>query len=679
MRPSVRSVDPGRARPWSDETALMPAMSWYARRLSRMGPAEVCARIQDRVLVERRRRRLPPASPVRPGRRGPAALPAGALAAMPASAADRVLAAAEQLLDGRWETFGVRRADLVAPDWWLDPGSGRRAPADQFAFDIGYRDADAVGDIKQIWELSRHHHLTVLAAGWALGRDERCAERVADHLKSWWAGNPPWRGPHWISGIELGVRLIAWVWVRRLLAEWPRVREVFDDNPEALAQIYQHQARLAALPSVGSSANNHVVAEAAGRFVAACAFDWYPESARWRAQSLAALVTALERNTFGSGLNREQAGDYHGLVLELGLVALAEADAARYPVPPRLPGLLTGMADALAAVVDVRLRGPRHGDGDDGQALAFQALGESRTADLLSAAAAAFGPADWWPARPEPDAKAVLLGSLLRTRPVTGPRPTQRPQHFADAGLTVLRAAAPGGGGEVWVRCDGGPHGFGSIAAHAHADALSVEVRIDGVDLLADPGTYCYHTEPQWRAAFRSTRGHNTLELDGVDSSESGGPFLWTRHARSRVLTAHQEPGGRGRWTGEHDGYLRRAGLRHRRTVVLDPAGTLSIRDCVTGGDGQVAAALNFHLGPEIEVELHADRAVLRWLDGGRERGAVLALPAQLSWSAHRGEADPPAGWYSPGFGRKQPAWQLTGTGTASAQTVLTSLLTWRW
>ena len=40
--------------------------------------------------------------------------------------------------------------------------------------------------------------------------------------------------------------------------------------------------------------------------------------------------------------------------------------------------------------------------------------------------------------------------------------------------------------------------GFGSLAAHAHADALSVELRHDGVEVLCDPGTYSYHGEPRW-------------------------------------------------------------------------------------------------------------------------------------------------------------------------------------
>jgi hypothetical protein len=122
----------------------MPSLSWYARRLSRMGPAEVRARVHDRALVERRRHRVPESSAVRHDRRGPVPLPAGAAAALPGPARDRVRAAVEDLLCGRWETFGVLREDLVAPDWWLDPASGRRAESEKFAFDIAYRDQHAV-------------------------------------------------------------------------------------------------------------------------------------------------------------------------------------------------------------------------------------------------------------------------------------------------------------------------------------------------------------------------------------------------------------------------------------------------------------------------------------------------------------------------------------------------------
>ncbi|MGC9542436.1 alginate lyase family protein [Streptomyces sp. UG1] len=635
---------------------------WYLRRLSRMGPREVAGRVGDAV----RRRRWRSARldcPSVSGARFTAVLPAGTVAAVPPDAAKRLIAEADRLLAGHAEYFGVDRDDLAAPDWWYDPKTGRRAPSG-YAFDVPYRDEDVVGDIKQIWEPSRHQYLTVLAAAYAITGNERYAERVAEHLRSWWAANPPLRGVHWISGIELGIRLLSWVWIRRLLDGWPGAASVFEDNPVARNQIWHHQRWLAAFPSRGSSANNHVIAEAAGQFAAACAFGWFPSSARWRADALRSLERHLRGNTFASGLNRELATEYHGLVLELGLAAVAEADAAGVPVPASVRLVLLRMTDALAAVVDSRLRPPRQGDADDGHGLVVDGAGTDRWGSLLATGDAVFGRLGWWPEVTGTDVRTPLLAALIKPAALSVTRPAGRPAHFADAGLTILR-----GPGEIWCRCDGGPHGFLSIAAHAHADALSVEVRHDGVDVLADPGTYCYHGQPEWRRYFRSTLGHNTLQLDGADQSVSGGPFLWTRHARTRVLTADAS-----RWCAEHDGYQ---GSVHRRRVELTAASReLRVVDEVRGPhNSRRAVRLAFHLGPAIAADLTGHRAQLTWTRDGEDRSAVLDLPGELSWRTHRGETEPPLGWYSPGFGRKEPTTTLVGTGfTVGAQDFTTVL-----
>ncbi|MFE2519079.1 heparinase II/III family protein [Streptomyces mirabilis] len=648
---------------------------WYLRRLSRMGPREVVGRAGDAVR-RRRWRSAPPDCPSVTGARFTAVLPAGTIAAIPPDAAKRLIAEADRLMDGHAEYFGVVRDDLTDPDWWCDPKTGRQAPSG-YAFDVPYRNEDAVGDIKQIWEPSRHQYLTVLAAAYAITGNERYAERVAEHLRSWWAANPPLRGVHWISGIELGIRLLSWVWIRRLLDGWPGAADLFEDNPVALNQIWHHQRWLAAFPSRGSSANNHVIAEAAGQFAGACAFGWFPSSARWRAGALRSLERHLRNNTFDSGLNRELATEYHGLVLELGLAAVAEADAADVPVPASIRLVLLRMTDALAAIVDSRLRPPRQGDADDGHGLVVDGAGTDRWASLLATGDAVFGRLDWWPAVTGTDVRTPLLAALIRpysdkgTAPAVT-RPAGRPAHFADAGLTILR-----GPGEIWCRCDGGPHGFLSIAAHAHADALSVEVRHDGVDVLADPGTFCYHGQPEWRQYFRSTLGHNTLRLDGSDQSVSGGPFLWTRQARTRVLTADPSgafDGGTARWCAEHDGYQRSV---HRRRVELTAASQeLRVLDEVHGPGRAVQLA--FHLGPAIAADLADHGAVLTWTRDGEDRSAVLDLPGQLSWRAHRGESDPPLGWYSAGFGRKEPTTTLVGTGFADGAEGFTTVLRFR-
>ncbi|WP_438296099.1 alginate lyase family protein [Streptomyces sp. HUAS TT7] len=645
---------------------------WYLRRLSRMGPREVGSRVGDAVRRRRWRSSVPDCPRVS-GARFTAVLPAGTLAAIPPDAAKRLVAEADRLMYGHAEYFGVVRDDLADPDWWCDPKTGRRAPAG-YAFDVPYRSEDEVGDIKQIWELSRHQYLTVLAAAYAVTGDERYAERVAEHLRSWWAANPPLRGVHWISGIELGIRLLSWVWVRRLLDGWPGAAGLFEGNPVAVNQIWHHQRWLAAFPSRGSSANNHVIAETAGQFAAACSFGWFPSSARWRFGALRSLERHLRGNTFASGLNRELATEYHGLVLELGLAAVAEADAAGVPVPESVRRVLLRMTDALAAVVDGRLRPPRQGDADDGHGLVVDGAGTDRWGSLLATGDAVFGRLDWWPEVAGTDVRTPLLAALIRPYPKDGTalsvaRPASRPAHFADAGMTILR-----GPGEIWCRCDGGPHGFLSIAAHAHADALSVEVRHDGVDVLADPGTFCYHGQPEWRQYFRSTLGHNTLRLDGGDQSVSGGPFLWTRQARSRVLVADTSGEQVARWCAEHDGYQPSV---HRRQVELTAASQeLRVVDEVRGP--RRAVQLAFHLGPAIDADLVENRAVLTWTRDGEDRSAVLDLPGQLCWRAHRGETDPPLGWYSPGFGRKEPTTTLVGTGFADGAQGFTTVLKFR-
>jgi hypothetical protein len=652
------------------------ALRWYARRLSRMTPEELSGRLRDRWRQELwvLQRRVPAAAPSlaligEPRFTARLELPLGDL-----SQAQRIelLETADELLEGNWEVLGVQRHDLRDPDWSLDPVSSRRYPLDRSSFRVDYRSLDDVRVVKQVWELSRHQHLTVLAAAWALTKEEVYAQAVARHLRSWWRANPIASGINWASGIELGVRLISWVWIRRLLDDWTEVGELFEHNDEAVRQVYGHQRYLATFTSRGSSSNNHVIAEAAGQLVASCAFPWFETSDRWRAGALRLLAEELAHNTFASGLNRELAFEYHGFVAELGIVAAAEATAAGMTVEPETWHLLCQMTDAVAATVDSRGRPPRQGDADDGRALLVAPPASDRWKSLLATGDAIFGALPWWP-ECEPDAVSLLLGRLLGHRAYGGARPATRPSHFADAGLTLLRS---GPRDEIWCRTDGGPHGFLSIAAHAHADALSVEVRHRGVDVLADPGTYCYQGAPEWRSYFRSTIAHNTIEVDGRDQSESGGPFLWVRHAGSEIEEVAVWPENRQRWSASHDGYL---GLpvpaRHRRTVALDAeSASLEITDNFESATPH-ALRLAFHLGPTIDAVLSGARAELRWEDAdGDPVQAVLELPDSFEWSSYRGSTEPIIGWYSPGFGRKVPATTLIGCADVAGATFTTVL-----
>jgi hypothetical protein len=611
----------------------------------------------------------------RPGRtvvggRFIAGLPPCDTRAVDANAVKAVIARADSILAGSLEILGVARDDLTQPDWFLDPITGRRAPQEALAFGIPVRDEARVGTIKQLWELSRHQHLTTLAAAYWISGDEAFARRVGEHLRSWWSENPFLMGVHWTSGIELGLRLISWVWVRRLLDAWPGVAELFELNPVFLRQLGDHQRYLATFVSVGSSANNHVIAEAAGQLVAATAFPWFPASAQWARRARQLLERELAAQTFPSGLNRELATDYHGFVLELALAAAAEIALHDEDVPSSLAELIVRMVDALATIVDLDLHPPRQGDGDDGMGLVIDPPGPGRWGSLLATGRRLFGALDWWPEESAADVRAVLLAQALAGRfPAVGGRPKVRRALLPDAGMVVIRATDAGE--ELWCRGDVGPHGFKSIAAHAHADALSIELRVDGVEVIADPGTFCYHGEAPWRRYFRGTSAHSTLELDGRDQSISGGPFLWTKHATTRLLeSSGLAHGPVARWIAEHDGYsLSRLPLVHRRTLELhrDVARVVVIDELI--GTGRHPARLMFPLGPLVRCELAGALAHLSW--GDRPRRAHVVLDPKLTWQVHRGDEDPPLGWYSPSFGRRVAAATLVGEGELAGGDVL--------
>jgi hypothetical protein len=636
---------------------------WYARRVGRMSPAEIAWRAREQAIRRAWARRQ-----VRPGqiasaapplavaeRRFTAVLPADA-DRVPDNARAAIIADADRLLKGEWEMLGVVRTDMVHPDWFYDPVTGRRSAPDKYAFRINQRSEEQTGNIKQVWEINRLQHLTLLAAAWFLSQEDGYAQRVADQLQSWWRENPFMSGVNWTSGIEIGIRLINLVWIRRLLDGWPGAAGLFERNDLALRQIRWHQQYLAAFESRGSSANNHVVAEAAGQLAASCAFPWFPESGRWRRSSARLLQRELAHNTFPSGINRELASDYHGFVAELGIFAAIEADVAGMPVGTATWQLLCAMSDSMAALVDERGQPPRQGDSDEGRVVLLDAPEHNRWPMLIALGDALFGRLDWWPAT-VPGACSVLAGALLGTRPEIPGRPAQRPSRFADAGITILRTAG-GESPEIWCRCDGGPHGFLSIAAHAHADALAVEVRHGGVEILADPGTYCYHGEPEWRSYFRSTIAHNTAELAGRSQSVEGGPFMWQQQARTREIQASELS-----WTAEHDGYVSLSpSARHRRSIRLDPeAACLEIADIIIGGGHDIRLA--FHLGPEVHAELRDGCALLDWPSPEGSRVARLELPRELRWSLHCGETEQIMGWYSPGLGRRVPSVTLLGQG----------------
>jgi hypothetical protein len=205
------------------------------------------------------------------------------------------------------------------------------------------------------------------------------------------------------------------------------------------------------------------------------------------------------------------------------------------------------------------------------------------------------------------------------------------------------------------------------LPAHAHADCLSVEVAVDGRPVLVNAGTSTYAPGPR-RRLERSTRAHNTVEIDDADQTEVWGAF---RAARRAHPTVHGVAAAKGLTvTASHDGYRRLPGSPvHTRTVRLGPD-ELVVDDRVDGS-GHHRATLCWHFAAGKDpVRIGSHRVSLDRLDLVVESSDPGSIDLLAPGSADRAQV-------ADGFGRLRPAAvlevRLEGTLPLSCRTVITA------
>lgn len=145
---------------------------------------------------------------------------------------------------------------------------------------------------------------------------------------------------------------------------------------------------------------------------------------------------------------------------------------------------------------------------------------------------------------------------------------------------------------------DVGPLGPSYNPGHGHADSLSFVSFHGGAPLLIDTGTSTYAAGKQ-RAYERSTRAHNTVEVDGCDSSEVWGSFRVGRRAAAALTKVHGRPGAV-EVSAFHNGYdaTHGVGVERTWTVLVD---RLIIADelHMTAGTKTPMATTHLHLHPD--------------------------------------------------------------------------------
>jgi uncharacterized heparinase superfamily protein len=326
---------------------------------------------------------------------------------------------------------------------------------------------------------------------------------------------------------------------------------------------------------------NHLFSNAKALVFAGAFFEGN-RAMRWMQTGLSILEREIRRQILSDGGHYERTPMYHALALEdiLDLINILR----RYPgaVPDRsraFVSTLSGIASRMEAALDLMC----HPDGE-----------------IASFNDASRGVAP----------KPAELRRYARALGIRQPGRMGAVNRLAETGYLKLIS------GDVVAILDIAPVGPDELPGHAHADTLSFELSIGGNRVLVNGGTSTYEVG-DIRQRERGTAAHNTVTIDGEDSSEVWASFRVARRAKVFDIDAAETPDGV-LISASHDGYKRLPGRPiHRRTWSLKP-NRLVVDDRVTGRFKSAVA--RFHLQSAVRCDLDDTARTGRLvLPGGRE------------------------------------------------------------
>lgn len=492
------------------------------------------------------------------------------------------------------------------PDWHYRPASGVSAAASSRPWwEAGDFDAQ-LGDIKDIWEISRFNWVLALAQRAARG-DEKSLAQLNDWLADWVVHNPPYTGYNWKCGQEASIRVMHLGMAALIL------RQTDTPLPGLRALIRVHLARIR--PTVAYAVaqdNNHGICEAAALFIGGAWLaqaDGDDEARAWMDKGRRQLEERAMRLIADDGGFSMYSVMYHREFLDA--MSMAEIGRRTWNLPPFSAGYRHRASRAALWLTECvhpeSGDAPNIGANDGTRLLPLTDTGyrdfrpSAQLACVLFCGARAYGETGSW-------------DTLLHWLDIPAPDavlPAARSRLCGDSGFAFLKSHAEDA--QAFVR-------FPRYRFRpGHADPLHVDLWLGGRNILRGPGSYRYHAEPEWLDYFPGVAAHNTVQFDDREAMPRLGRFLfgdWLRLATGPLLTET---------TDGQDfvaGYRHAAGARHERKVSLC-AGRLEICDTLAG---------------------FSDRAVVRWRlmpgDWRRDTAGVSLGPLRLIVQSEGGQAE---------------------------------------
>lgn len=416
-------------------------------------------------------------------------------------------------------------------------------------------------------------------------------------INDWIDKNIPAVGNGW-EPYPISLRIVNWV---KFFLKFEYKNKKYNDSLYSQASFLYKNIEYHLL-------GNHIFANAKALVFAGCFFEC-DEAKNWLTKGLSILDKEIPEQILIDGGNFELSPMYHQTVLADMLDLINLANCYQHPKLLERFKFWTDIASRMLSWMQVM----NHPDNE----VSFfndSAIGIAPTKNKLCEYAEILG------------VKAMALSPILTVDKMQA-------THLSESGYTIVENQY------FKVILDTAKIGPDYIPGHAHADTLSFELSVFGQRVFVNSGTGEYGISDE-RLRQRKTAAHNTVEVDGEDSSEVWSGFRVARRAYPTVPTILKS-GNKIVVSCSHNGYMRLPGrVTHNREWSFTSS-TLSIKDTLKGTYQRAYA--HYHLHPDIMAVVNGSNATLT-LTCGRQITLKSSQPILLedtSWHPEFGLSIP--------------------------------------
>ena len=526
----------------------------------------------------------------------------GAFDELPSSGilAEQYLTVADSVLSRKFQILGTETY-ISKGVWNCDVNNGYCWQENNWflKYKIGVKGLRA--DVKFPWELSRCHHLLWLGNAYRVTKEDKYAREIIDEIDNWIDSNPFEYSINWTCSMEVAIRCVNWLYALNMIKDSTLIDDVFLKKIQI--SIYQHGLHIYNYLEYSPVYNaNHYYSNIVGLLYVGLLFDYNPQAKKWLDFAINEYIAETRVQFLPSGANFENTTSYHRLMTELAVCGYYCIKRAGVKLPLDISKRLTKALEYVRAYS--KLTGaPLIGDNDDGRFLPIIRRPFSDHSYLLDENSLEM---KVWKGGEED-----VLQSL-----------TNEVNTFVcETGIAILKNEH-----NYLIVSNSEPsryieYGKTFIPTHTHNDKLSFELTLNGCDIIVDPGTYVYTSDPERRNEFRSTLKHNTILVDEEEQNElvKDNVFAINKNVNIERLKVNEDEDliCEGAYT------TIKGKLSHERIFLLGN-NKLTINDCLRKKGSGHKCVSSFHLAKGVRVEEIVENKIIIVNENGEKYSIAI-------------------------------------------------------